>query len=233
MDLSADLGLDLDFDLPPLPPLPDFLSSDDTSSSSLGGSSSDGKSASAPRGEIQLSWTAKDPDGDVLRYRVFCQGVGEKLWLELTEKDKALTSSSFTWKTETVADGRYRLKVIASDEESNSAADALETSKVTEPFTIDNTRPKVTITNLDSQGLKVLGTVEDDLSIITVLSYAIDGRRFRPLVPSDGIFDYRKENFAVDLKGLEPGPHVIAIKALDVAGNTGMARKDLSSNDGK
>ena len=222
-DLSADLGVDLDFDLPPLPPLPDFLDSPSTSTSL--GTKSGEKSSSAPRGEIHLSWTGKDPDGDALHYRVFCQGMDEKLWLELTDEDKPLSTSSFQWKTEMVADGRYRLKVLASDEQSNSAAYALQTSKVSEPFIVDNTRPKVTVTKLDSKKLEVKGHVVDELSIITVLSYSVDGRRFKPLVPSDGIFDFKEESFVVKLHDLKPGPHVIAIKAVDVAGNTGMARK--------
>ena len=222
-DLSADLDLDLDFDLPPLPPLPDFL--DSPSSSTSLGAKSEAKSSSAPRGEIHLSWKGKDPDGDLLSYRVFCQGMEEKLWLELTEEDKPLTTSSFQWKTEMVADGRYRLKVLASDEQSNSAAYALQTSKVSEPFTVDNTRPKVEITKLNAQKLEVKGHVVDELSIITLLSYAIDGRRFKALVPSDGIFDFKKESFVIKLGDLKPGPHVIAIKAVDFAGNTGMARK--------
>ena len=223
-DLSTDLDLDLDFDLPPLPPLPDFLESSSSGSGSII-SSSKAAAGSAPRGEIKLSWSGKDPDGDTLRYRVYCQGLGEKLWLELTKEDKPLSASNFTWKTEMVADGRYRLKIVASDEESNSAADALETEKISEPFTIDNSRPKVTITKLAAKSLEVAGTIKDERSIITVLSYAIDGGRFRPLVPKDGIFDFKEEAFSFKIKNLKAGAHVVAIKAVDVAGNVGMARK--------
>ena len=94
---------------------------------------------------------------------------------------------------------------------------------------MDNSRPKVTIEDLDLEKARVNGRAEDDRSIISALYYSLDGEDFLPIFSSDSIFDFKREDFSFDLPALSPGPHVIAIKALDMAGNIGLARRGFVS----
>jgi hypothetical protein len=55
-----------------------------------------------------------------------------------------LKATLLTWNTNTLPDGRYRLKVEASDRLGNSIGEDLVGDAVSEPFSVDNTLPQVT-----------------------------------------------------------------------------------------
>jgi hypothetical protein len=44
------------------------------------------------------------------------------------------------------------------------------------------------------------------------------------LEAADGITDSQRENFELQLNGLAPGEHVVAIRIYDSAGNAGLAK---------
>src|SRR5207342_2152413 len=93
------------------------------------------------RGMRTLSWRGVDPNGDPLRYRVAVRAEPDGPWIEIA---KDLEVSVLTWNTNTLGDGRYRVKVTASDVEGNAVGEALTTETVSEPFGIDNSPPRVT-----------------------------------------------------------------------------------------
>lgn len=176
-------------------------------------------------GHLRITWQGKDPDGDRLVYRVGIQGEGEDGWIELSPADAPLESPSFSWETEALADGRYRVRVEGSDEEANGPGESLRHEAISEPFIVDNTRPRLRIDSVNEHSGEVRGRVFDETSSIRKLRCSLDGGRWRSLVPEDGLFDGREELFRFVLPGWKPGPHVVAVKAWDEAGNVGAARK--------
>ena len=93
---------------------------------------------------------------------------------------------------------------------------------------VDNT-PPVFSKALTMNGRKLTGEVTDGLGPIARLEVSIAGSdEWRPLFPSDGIFDEATESFDANLAALvPPGSHILAVRAYDTAGN--MATRDIEA----
>ncbi len=170
-----------------------------------------------------IIWKASDKDGDTLAYRLYYRSDGEENWIAFPE-EKPLHKSPYKWDTDSIPDGWYRIKLVASDEESNPAGEALTAEKVSDPVKVDNRRPEVLDLKFNRATGELTGRARDDLSLIASLEYAVDGGDWKYFAPLDGIFDNREERFAVKLDKLVAGPHDIAVRAADEEGNIGVEK---------
>ncbi|MEI6083754.1 MAG: hypothetical protein WCS70_05585 [Verrucomicrobiota bacterium] len=169
----------------------------------------------------KVSWRSDAKDGDILVYRVFYRAEGDVTWVPMP-LEKPLKKMEYFWDTESIPDGWYRLKVVASDEESNAAGEALTDEAISEPVKVDNTRPVVA--NLTLTGTLLSGIARDNLSLLRYLEYAVDGGEWTFFGPKDSVFDDREEAFEVKLDSLKPGLHSIAVRATDDEGNIGVEK---------
>lgn len=163
--------------------------------------------------EVTLRWKASDPDGDELVYHLYHQREGRQEWLAILQEPT--TKKDFKWDTRQVADGWYRVKVVASDAITNPGESALTNVKVTKPILIDNRKPLFEKVWID--GGTVTGTVTDESSIIARIEYSVDTGPWRFILPPDGLYDERTEKFTIMLPK-EPAHH-ISIRAFDGGGN--------------
>jgi sugar lactone lactonase YvrE len=168
-----------------------------------------------------ITWRANDPDGDTLVSRLFYRAEADDVWVPVP-LEKPLKKAEYWWDTESVADGWYRVKVVASDEESNAAGEALTDEKISEPVKIDNRRPEVV--QLAFKDNALTGMARDNLSLIRYLEYSADGGEWKYFLPKDGVFDDREEPFEVKVPALAAGPHTIAVRATDEDGNVGVEK---------
>jgi len=147
-------------------------------------------------------------------------------WIELKEK---LDKASYEWDGKTVEDGRYEIRVTASDERSNTTATKLTGSRISDPVVVDNTGPVVK--NITSSALKNDGNyrifeikVQDELSAIGKLEYTIDSNDdWIGTVPNDLVYDTLDENFTIKIdteEDLPKGDHILTIKVSDALNNT-------------
>lgn len=174
-------------------------------------------------GKVNVSWQASDPNGDKLLYSLYFKGLGEKLWKKLIEKK---TSTSYGWDTESVPDGKYLLKLVASDEASRGEEQALVAEKLSEILVLDNTPPRIERIQLTREAEQFLfrASASDGLSLLRSAEYSIDAEAWHSLQPIDGIFDSTEEDFQFSAKELEPGEHTLVIKVTDKSGNTGAGK---------
>ena len=133
-----------------------------------------------------IHWRASDKDGDTLVYRLYYQADGDDAWVPAFP-EKPLHKTEYSWDTESIPDGWYRLKVVASDEESNPAGEALTDEKVSDPVKVDNTRPQVLDLSYDAASGILKGVARDNLSLIRYLEYAVDGGEWKFFAPKDGV----------------------------------------------
>ncbi|MGD9897284.1 MAG: WD40 repeat domain-containing protein, partial [Candidatus Methylacidiphilaceae bacterium] len=170
--------------------------------------------AKEARGLRTVVWKGADPDGDDLRYSVFYRSEKETGW-HLLIKD--LEDPLFSWDTSGWPDGRYVLKIEASDARDNAPGQGLTGSLNSRPFLVDNTPPRIRI--LSSGGGKLCFRVSEDASGIRSVQISRDGREFLPIPPVDGILDSEEEEFDTPLlKG-----ETLFIRAEDEAGNVASA----------
>jgi hypothetical protein len=170
------------------------------------------------RGLRTLQWRGSDANGDALRYVVDVRAEGGGGWVKV---DKDLEASAFTWDTNPLPDGRYRIRVTASDATANAVGEGLTGEAVSPPFTVDNTPPVVTELSAVPQpgAISVSGRAEDAGSTLTRIEVALDNGDWRTITPDGGFADERALAFHARLPDVDAGEHTLSVRAIDTAGN--------------
>ncbi len=172
-----------------------------------------------------VKWKASDPDGDALKFRLsyrlekdpdeFLRPMNPK---GVPGYNEPVQGDKFAWETRGLPDGRYVVRIIASDEGANPEERARSAARDSEPFLVDHTAPA--ITDVAVKGGFVTAAARDSASRITFLAWSVDGGEFKILAPTDGIFDSQDERLKVKLPAKPAkGPHAVAVQAADEAGN--------------
>jgi outer membrane protein assembly factor BamB len=171
---------------------------------------------------LKLRWKVENPDNDELIYKLWFRQDNETLWRPLGGPDP-LSKPEYDWNSESVPDGRYLIRVWASDEKVTPKDQALDFTLDSPTFLVDNNRPIVS--ELRAQLPLLHGRAHDSASVISQIEYAIDGNEWRPATADNGILDETSEAFSIRLpSSLAPGPHIINVRAWDSADNLGTAR---------
>ena len=165
-------------------------------------------------------WKAEDADGDRLVYSVQYRREGETAWHDLKS---GVTESLFVWDTTSVADGRYLIRIRATDSPTNSAERVLSGDRESDPFEIDNTPPQLTIVS-SRQGNSTRLTVRarDTQSPILKLEYSTAGGNWQVAYPIDGLSDSPDERYEITLAGDVPLANVV-LRVTDVLQNVASA----------
>ena len=178
-------------------------------------------------GVFKISYGAKDDNDDKLTYRIDFRKLGRTNWIELKDE---LEEASFEWDGKTIEDGRYEVRITASDARSNTTSTTMTGSRVSDPVVVDNTGPAVksigAASPAEGDGKYRIFEIEvvDELSAIGKLEYTIDSNAdWVSTVPDDLVYDTTNENFTIKIdakKDLPKGDHVLTIKVSDAVGNT-------------
>jgi len=172
--------------------------------------------------QIQITWSADDPDGDKLLYSVYYRGEEEVQWKPLRT---ALTDNILTLEGDVLADGKYLFRVMASDKLSNPAGSARQSELTSPPVMFDNTPPVVKATGRrDGAGLEVTAEATDTASSLRRAEYSLDAAAWVPLESADGIVDGQQERFVLRLPTVTPMEHVIVVRVFDASNNSGLSK---------
>jgi len=198
-----------------------------------------GISASSPslgrrtyqKGLLTIVWRAEDDNRDDLAYDVLYRREGETAWKPLK---RGMSEAILVWDTSSVPNGRYFVRVVASDAPSNSPTTALTGAMESTSFDIDNTPPTITVTSLRREGSRVIVAfdVRDANSAVQKAEYSLDGDRWQTIYPKDGIADSRFEQFELVLDG-DAGARGLILRATDALGNVASARGEAPEPSGR
>ena len=166
-----------------------------------------------------IAWEAEDANGDTMQYSLYFRTGIKAPWILLKEK---LTDTHFDWDTRTVADGRYEVKVIASDATSNPPGQGKVGTRVSNPFVIDNTAPVLgdVKSSVKGSAVTIAAKAVDRTSIVSAIDYAVDSNSdWQMVLPSNKMFDSPEESVNFTVRGLSAGAHQITLRATDAKGN--------------
>lgn len=178
-------------------------------------------------GVFRISYDARDDNGDKLIYKIDFRKTGRAGWIEIKND---VTANSYDWDSKTVEDGRYEIRVTASDERSNTPQTKLTGSRISDTFIVDNTPPVISKHKIDRSvaGMRLKMTVADEFSVIGKVEYTIDSdANWLGVLPDDLVYDTTTEDFTIVVDNLTPGQHVIALRIADDVGNTAYKSYDF------
>jgi hypothetical protein len=180
------------------------------------------------KGLMTFVWRAEDENNDELQFDVLYRREGETAFKALK---RSLTEPILVWDTTSVPNGTYILRVVASDSAANPPGNALTGHMDSTSFDIDNAPPTIGVTAVRREGGRTMIAfdVRDEHSAVQKVEYSLDGDRWRPIYPKDGISDSRHELFELVLDG-DAGSRGVVIRATDSLNNVSSARGEVPSN---
>lgn len=173
------------------------------------------------RGARSFQWQAEDRNSDTLEYAIYYRALNEQTFRLLKDK---LRENFYTIDGATLADGRYVIKVVATDAPDNPPGQKLTGERLSEPIDIDNTPPVVKLVGqpqITRDSVRVVFSVDDATGKVKKADASIDGAAWVPVFPDDGIADSGQEVYSVDFGSLGPGEHTISLRSFDSSGNVG------------
>jgi hypothetical protein len=171
---------------------------------------------------MRIDWDAMDPNGDKMIFDLEARPVGKPAGAGVRIGSK-ITTKSFTWDTRTMPDGRYEIRLTASDLPDNLPDRALSRSHLSSPILIDNTPP--TLKNISGKavgadGYQLTLTAHDAHVPIVEVRYRMDAdKQWHFVLCNDLIYDSTSEDITIKLSGLSKGSHVVTVRAVDGLGN--------------
>jgi sugar lactone lactonase YvrE len=174
------------------------------------------------KGQIGARWLATDDNGDTLAFQIEIRGVNETGWKLLKDK---IHERYYSWDSTAFPDGKYVVRVTASDAPSNPPDQALTATLQSDPFLIDNTAPEITSLRGTPSGAKieVRFHAKDAASTIGKAEYSVNGGDWIVVEPVTRLSDSQEEDYRV-MVDRTPGETTIAVRVADEYENQSVAK---------
>ena len=178
---------------------------------------------------MTVRWAAHDDNGDDLIFSVWYRGVGERNWRLLKEK---IAEKFLSFDSALLPDGRYEVRVVASDSPVHTDAEALTGERVSGEFVVDTTPPvpgvlaATLLAGAAGSPAKIHATfsAKDATSPIAHAEYSVDAGPWQYLEPVGRVSDSLEERY--DFTATVPAAsgtapvadareHVLAVRVYD------------------
>jgi sugar lactone lactonase YvrE len=194
------------------------------SSSSMPAPAADSGSSPAmsyAKGQIGVRWLASDDNGDSMLFKVEIRGANETSWKLLKDK---IREHYYSWDSTAFPDGKYFVRITATDAPSNPPDQSLTASAGSEPFLIDNTAPEITgLTGTPSGAkLEVRFHAKDAMSALSKAEYSINGGDWMVVEPTTRLTDSLEHDYRVQVD--RAGETTVAVRVSDENDNQSVAK---------
>jgi len=174
-----------------------------------------------------MAWKATDPNGDDLAYNLYVRKEGETAWTPIAV---GLPNALYTWDTSGWPDGRYEVRLEATDEDENPPGQGLTDEAIAAPVVLDRTPPA--FPSLESKlvdGVIVLtGHAAVRSLYVARVDVGLDDQpAWYPAAADDGVWDDLDEGFTLRLSGVPAGEHLVRVRATDALGNSAVTTRTV------
>jgi sugar lactone lactonase YvrE len=175
------------------------------------------------KGAQSFSWETEDRNGDELIYSFYFRGEKESDW-KLLRKD--LDEKFLTLESDTLPDGKYQVRVVASDAPSNPKSSTLVGDLTSTVFNVDNTPPQIQVSSqvVQERSAVLKFKASDNVSALRKAEVSIDGKEWETVFSIDGIVDSKIEEFEIKTEPLASGEHTVALRVYDSNGNVAIGK---------
>jgi outer membrane protein assembly factor BamB len=175
------------------------------------------------RGMIGARWLASDENGDTLEFSIEIKGENEQSWKPLKDK---LKDRYYSYDATGFADGRYQVRITATDAPSNALGEGLTHQAASPYFLIDNTPPAIRDLDASPAGGKVnlRFRAVDALSVVTKAEISLNGGEWTIVNPTVRLADSKELDFQLQLDRPSPGELTIAVRLTDEFDNQSVDR---------
>jgi hypothetical protein len=169
---------------------------------------------------IMLIWKCVDKNNDPVIFSISRKYEGSSKWIEV---QKDIMDIKLMLNTQFMPDGKYRIKLTASDEKANMEGKGFRIEKeLEESITVDRTAPVLSDlkTRKEDKKTVIACSVSDALSIIGEGYYRVNEKDWEQVSPSDMLYDEKKEEFEISIpqETIQAGD-VIILRFVDKQGN--------------
>ena len=191
------------------------------------GSGTAGDSTSTPqltwaRGVIGARWSARDENGDALVFKIEIRGDNEAVWKPLRDN---IRERYYSWDSTSFADGKYYLRITASDSPSNPPDQTLSSAREGDRFLIDNTPPDITGLTGTRNGSKfnVRFHAKDTWNVLDKAEYSVNGGDWRVVEPTTRLTDSEEHDYRFQTDSTS-GEFTVAVRVTDAYANEAVAK---------
>jgi hypothetical protein len=175
------------------------------------------------KGYAGARWRVSDANGDSVESTLEIRGTGEREWKPLKA---GLKESRYSWDATGFADGRYRLRLTATDQPDNYPGAGLTAMLESDEFLIDNTPPEIGEISARVEGQKLIlrFRAKDAVSSLQSAEYSVNGGEWIAAQPTTRITDSQEHEYAVE--GAKPAQSeiTIAVRVTDELDNVAVKK---------
>jgi outer membrane protein assembly factor BamB len=166
------------------------------------------------RGMIGARWLASDENGDTLEFAIEIKGENEQTWKPLKDK---LKDRYYSYDATAFGDGKYVVRITATDAPSNPLNQGLTAQATSAPFLIDNTAPAIRelTATPEANKLNLRFKATDALSVVAKAEISINGGDWKLIDPTVRLADSKDLEFQLALDRPTPGESTIAVRVTD------------------
>jgi sugar lactone lactonase YvrE len=163
---------------------------------------------------VTARWAAHDDNGDELSFSLYYRAEGQPAWRLLKDH---LTERFYTFDASLLPDGPWRMKVVASDEPSHAAGDALTAERESDRFLIDTATPSIPALEARLEGgrIHVTATATDPMTPIAHAEYSVDAGRWQYVEPAGKLSDALIEHYDFSVAADGAPNHLVTLRVYD------------------
>lgn len=165
-----------------------------------------------------LTWKMIDANKDTLAATIFVKEDKNTWWLPVNNQ-KPIKTGEYKLNIDSLPDGHYRAKVIATDKYSNFDK-ALEGFAISDEFIVDKLPPVWKNAKLNTTEKRIYAQIYDQSSHIQDIALSTGDDTWFQVTPVDGILDESTEEIEIDLNlDWYATVQTVILRSIDAAGN--------------
>jgi hypothetical protein len=178
------------------------------------------------KGFAGARWRVSDANGDTIASTLEIRGESEREWKPLKSDIK---ESRYSWDATGLADGRYRLRLTATDQPDNYPGAGLSATIESEEFIVDHTPPEILDLAARIEGAKLIVSfrARDAFSALQSAEFSVNGGEWIAAAPSTRMTDSLEHSYTAEAGKPAQTEITVAVRVTDEFDNSAVRKTTI------